>query len=69
MLRTMALMAASMATMVGMSTAANASNDTHELKPCVTEDQTTDCYWDAKTRGNGQGTSFVVVDGTVYLLK
>lgn len=35
--------------------------------PCVTEDQTSPaCYWDADTRSNGQGHSFLVhEDGTV----
>jgi hypothetical protein len=36
------------------------------LGACVTEDST-DCYWDAQTRGNGMGTSFVNIGGTVYL--
>lgn len=35
------------------------------LLPCPTEDSD-NCYWDAATRGNGQGTSFIVVDGVVY---
>ena len=35
---------------------------------CETEDQTTDCFWDATTHGNGQGRSFAVIQGhTVYL--
>jgi len=29
------------------------------LAPCATEDQETACYWDAPTRGNGQGQSFI----------
>jgi len=28
--------------------------------PCTTEDAPGPCYWDARERGNGQGTSFVV---------
>lgn len=28
-----------------------------ELEPCPTEDST-NCYWDATTQGNGAGTSF-----------
>lgn len=35
------------------------------LPPCPTEDSN-NCYWDAQSRGNGQGTSFVVIDGVVY---
>lgn len=34
--------------------------------PCPTEDST-GCYWDADTMGNGHGNSFVVdYDGTTY---
>jgi len=29
--------------------------------PCPTEDSVS-CYWDAESRGNGQGRSFVVDD-------
>lgn len=36
------------------------------LVPCPVEDAVIDCYWDAATMGNGQGTSFVVIDGVVY---
>lgn len=33
------------------------------LPACVTEDSTaTPCFWDGKTRGNGQGRSFWVDD-------
>lgn len=35
------------------------------LMPCATEDSD-QCYWDAQEQGNGQGRSFVVLDGTVY---
>lgn len=38
------------------------------LRPCATEDST-DCYWDATTRGNGRGHSFIALaDGTVRYL-
>jgi hypothetical protein len=30
------------------------------LAPCATEDQTTPCYWDAGTRSNGKGSSFII---------
>lgn len=32
---------------------------------CATEDST-NCYWDATTQGNGQGRSFVDINGTAY---
>ena len=35
------------------------------LVPCQTEDSE-NCYWDAARMGNGDGTSFVTIDGTVY---
>ena len=34
------------------------------LPPCATEDSD-NCYWDASTRGNGKGSSFVVIEGIV----
>lgn len=33
--------------------------DTHAPKPCETEDSVS-CFWDADTRGNGEGQSFIV---------
>jgi hypothetical protein len=34
----------------------------------VTEDSGPNpCYWDATTRGNGQGTSFILFNGGIYL--
>lgn len=41
--------------------------DTTTLRPCVYEDSS-DCFWDARKRGNHQGRSFVNIDGHVYLL-
>lgn len=38
------------------------------LPACVTEDDPGPCFWDASIRGNGSGTSFIVVDGTVTYL-
>lgn len=35
------------------------------LTPCVTEDSD-NCYWDAVLNGNGEGTSFVTIDGVTY---
>lgn len=37
------------------------------LPPCEQEDSE-NCYWDASTRGNGLGSSFVNIDGAVYYL-
>ena len=35
---------------------------------CVTEDQVTDCFWDATKHGNGTGRSFAVDNGEVIYL-
>lgn len=35
------------------------------LPACPTEDST-NCVWDAQEQGNGLGTSFVDIDGTLY---
>ena len=35
------------------------------LRPCALEDSK-DCYWDARTQGNGTGRSFVDVDGLLF---
>lgn len=46
---------------------APASHRAVVLKPCRTEDQVRpNCYWDAKHRGNGRGTSFVVLNGHIF---
>lgn len=38
------------------------------LQACAFDEVTEqDCYWDAENRGNGHGTSFIVLDGTVYV--
>lgn len=37
------------------------------LTPCATE-SSDNCYWNAQTQGNGQGTSFVSVNGSVWYL-
>lgn len=36
--------------------------------PCATEDST-NCYWDANVQGNGQGNSFIDVNGTAYYVR
>lgn len=33
----------------------------HNMPACAQEDSPGPCYWDAKTRGNGMGRSFIVV--------
>lgn len=35
------------------------------LEPCPTEDSD-NCYWDAQRQGNGEGSSFIVLDGVIY---
>lgn len=35
---------------------------------CLTEDQVSDCYWDAAKHGNGEGRSFAVDNGEVIYL-
>lgn len=43
------------------------SNDPSRFPKCEYEDST-NCYWDATTMGNGKGTSFVNVNGNLYLV-
>lgn len=38
---------------------------TYTIAPCVVEDAD-NCYWDAALMGNGQGTSFVTLNGVTY---
>jgi hypothetical protein len=38
-----------------------------EMPPCEYEDST-NCYWNAKERGNGFGHSFVSINGRSYFL-
>lgn len=35
---------------------------------CITEDST-NCYWNAATMGNGQGNSFIDINGTAYYVR
>jgi len=40
-----------------------------KLRPCEDEDDV-DCFWDARTRGNGEGSSYAVTtekDGSVVI--
>lgn len=41
--------------------------DRPALPPCAFEDET-NCYWDARARGNGLGASFVSIDGQAFNL-
>lgn len=34
----------------------------HNVPACAHEDSVGPCYWDATTRGNGKGRSFIVTD-------
>ena len=36
------------------------------FEPCATEDDPGPCYWDASTRSNGTGRSFIVIDDVIY---
>lgn len=45
-------------TLIGAALLAGSLAPTPALPPCPTEDST-GCYWDAATQGNGVGTSFV----------
>jgi hypothetical protein len=38
---------------------APSKSDGTVLEPCKSESQTTACYWDAETMGNGHGRDFV----------
>lgn len=40
--------------------------DPHNWEPCPTEDST-NCYWDAGTRGNGEGQSFIAFTDDIVL--
>lgn len=43
-----------------------ATQQTTTLQPCATEDST-DCYWDAESRGNGDGIPFIDMGGVTYV--
>ncbi len=34
--------------------------------PACAEEDSTNCFWDAKVQGNGEGRSFLDIDGVVY---
>ena len=40
--------------------------DPHNWEPCPTEDST-NCYWDAQTQGNGEGQSFIAFNDDVII--
>ena len=58
----LAVIAAMMAGLVWI--AVEADNRTEGLPACATEDSD-NCYWDAEVQGNGEGQSFIVIDGEV----
>ena len=37
------------------------------MPACASEDAN-NCYWDASTQGNGEGSSFLVINDNVYYL-
>lgn len=39
------------------------------LPACASEDASGVCAWDASVQGNGQGSSFVVVGGRVFVVE
>lgn len=39
----------------------------YAIVPCATEDST-NCVWDSRVQGNGQGASFIDINGTAYYL-
>lgn len=51
---------------IGMIVAFAIQSTDEPLPACATEDST-NCVWDAERSGNGQGTSFVDLNGVVYV--
>lgn len=62
----LALEVATLAVLVALLAVA-AQPQPSTLGPCVMEDSD-NCYWDATSRGNGSGASFIAMDGQVYYL-
>lgn len=44
------------------------ANWSKRLRPCPTDDSS-NCYWNARVRGNGLGTSYIDVRGVTYSVK
>lgn len=65
-----ALLSASLGVIVGHGAATSEHVGEGWLRPCVSEDELRGpCWWDARSRGNGEGTSFVVLsDGSLRYL-
>jgi hypothetical protein len=57
--------AATVAFVVSMLTGMSEPTGKVELSPCAAEDSE-NCYWNAQDRGNGEGTSFIRLDGVTY---
>lgn len=66
MKRKIAAITAGLALAVSGAGAASGSSDDLTLPRCESEDQLSNCYWDASEQGNGKGTDFVVIDGVVF---
>jgi len=60
MTRRIALALAALVTLTGCMTDTTPTWVPSGYPPCIHEDSPGPCYWDARERGNGQGTSFVV---------
>lgn len=50
---------------LALTTGVPITPEPHEVLPACPSEDSDNCYWDASTRGNGEGDSFYVVDGTV----
>lgn len=53
---------------VGVSETLPPENPVQKIRACEFEDSD-NCYWDAQSRGNGAGDSFVVIDGVYFYSK
>jgi hypothetical protein len=53
-----AVSSASTGVLIGVTVTLNAQTSSNMLLPCLTEDST-GCYWDAETMGNGRGHDVV----------
>jgi hypothetical protein len=49
-----------LASLAACGTGTGTGTGTESLSPCPSENEGTSCYWDARTRGDGKGASFVV---------
>lgn len=64
-----AIAAAVVVLVVGTAGTSYALGRDKSMPACVTEDSGPNpCFWDATTRGNGNGTSFILFNGQVFRL-